>query len=110
MSETTPEYHLITLREFIVGNKILATSSSIRARVNCSRASVKLHLSCTIVALGRASRMAATMSGRLFLVSESDPQHLLGAGVVFAEVVVGVLVFPFHLEELTVEVVASLAS
>ena len=55
MSETTPEDHLIILRKLITGNKTLAISSSIRARVNglrvqvnCSRASVKLHLSCTI--------------------------------------------------------------
>ena len=55
MSEKTPEDHLIILREFLVGNKTLTTSSSIRARVNCSRvwvnclcASVKLHLSCTV--------------------------------------------------------------
>ena len=55
MSETTPEDHLIILCEFPAGNKAHATSSSIRAqvnysrvRVNCSRVSVKLHLSCTI--------------------------------------------------------------
>ena len=52
--------------------------------------------------------MAATMSRRSFLVSESVPQHLLGAGVVFAEIVVGVFLFPSCLEELTVEVVAGL--
>ena len=49
--------------------------------------------------------MAATMSGRSFLVSESVPQHLLGAGMVFAEIVVGVFSF---LYALTVEVVAGL--
>ena len=50
MSETTPEDHLIILRDFLVGNKTLATSSSIQTRVNCSRvqvnclrASVRLH-------------------------------------------------------------------
>ena len=55
MSETTPKDHTIILREFLVGNKAHATSSSIRAqvncsrvRVNCSRASVKLHLNCTV--------------------------------------------------------------
>ena len=55
MSETTPEDHLIILHEFFVGDKTLATSSSIRAlvncsrvRVNCSHTSVKLHLSCTV--------------------------------------------------------------
>ena len=52
--------------------------------------------------------MAATMSGRSFLVSESVPQHLLGAGVVFAEIVVCFFLFPLCLEELTVEVVAGL--
>ena len=51
MSETTPKDHLIILREFLVGNKARATSSSIRARVNCSQASVKLHLSCTVCQL-----------------------------------------------------------
>ena len=55
MSETTPEDHLIILRELLAGNKTLATSSSIQAQVNgsrvqvnCTLASVKLHLSCTI--------------------------------------------------------------
>ena len=55
MSETSPKDHLIILRELLADNKTLATSSSIRARVNgsrvrvnCSRVSVKLHLSCTI--------------------------------------------------------------
>ena len=47
------------------------------------------------------------MSGRSFLVSESDPRCLLGAGVVFAEVVLGVL-FPFRLDEFTVDVAAGL--
>ena len=55
------------------------------------------------VALGRVLRMAATMSGRSFLVSESDPWRLLGAGVVFAKVVLSVLLFPFRLDEFTVE-------
>ena len=56
MSETTPEDHLIILRELLVDNKTLAMSSSIwarvngsRARVNCLRTNVKLHLSCTVV-------------------------------------------------------------
>ena len=55
MSETTPKDHLIILREFLAGNKTLAMSSSIRARVNysrvrvnCSCTSIKLHLNCTI--------------------------------------------------------------
>ena len=55
MSETTPEDHLIILREFLAGNESHATSSSIRAQVNCSRVrvncfrvSVKLRLSCTV--------------------------------------------------------------
>ena len=55
MSEITPEDHLIILRELLTGNKTLATSSSIQARVNgsrvwvnCSHVSVKLHLSCTV--------------------------------------------------------------
>ena len=52
--------------------------------------------------------MAVTMSGRLFFVSESVPWHLSGAGVVFAEVVVGVFLFPLCLEELMVEVIAGL--
>ena len=60
------------------------------------------------VALGRASRTAATMSGRSFLVSESDPRCLLGTGMVFAEVILGILLFPFCLDEFTVEVVVGL--
>ena len=60
------------------------------------------------VALGRASRTAATMSGRSLLVSESDPRHLLGAGVVFATVVLGVLLLPFRIDEFTVDVAAGL--
>ena len=44
----------------------------------------------------------------IVFVSESVSQHLLGAGVVFAEIVVGVLLFPLCLEELTVEVIAGL--
>ena len=48
MSETTPEDHLIILCEFFVGNKAHTTSSSIRVQVNCSKASVKLHLSYTV--------------------------------------------------------------
>ena len=32
MSETTPKYHVIILREFLVGNKTLVTSTSLRAR------------------------------------------------------------------------------
>ena len=55
ISETTPEDHVIILCELLAGNKTLATSSSIWARVNgsrvqinCSRVNVKLHLSCTI--------------------------------------------------------------
>ena len=55
MSETIPEDHLIILRELLAGNKTLITSNSIQARVNgsrvqvnCSRTSVKLHLSCTV--------------------------------------------------------------
>ena len=51
MSETTPKGYLIILREFLTGNKAHATSSSIQARVNYSRASVKLHLSCTVYIL-----------------------------------------------------------
>ena len=56
MSETTPEDYLIILCEFLVDNKVHVTSSSIRVQgncpkvwVNCMRASVKLHLSCTVV-------------------------------------------------------------
>ena len=55
MSETTPEDHLIILRELVAGNKTLVTSNCIQARVNgsrvqvnCSCTSVKLHLSCTV--------------------------------------------------------------
>ena len=48
------------------------------------------------------------MSGRSFLVSESDPRRLLDAAVVFAEVVLGVLLFPFRLDEFAVEVAAGL--
>ena len=58
ISETTPKDHLIILREFLMGNKTLAMSSSIRAQLNCSRvrvnysrASVKLHLSCTVLSI-----------------------------------------------------------
>ena len=56
MSETTPEDYLIILCEFLVDNKVHAMSSSIQVQVNCSkvrvnclRASVKLHLSCTVI-------------------------------------------------------------
>ena len=52
--------------------------------------------------------MATSMSWRSFLVSESVPWHLLGAGVVFAKVVVGVFLFPLGLEELTADIVAGL--
>ena len=48
------------------------------------------------------------MSWRSFLISESDPQRLLGAGMVFTEVVFGVLLFSFRLDEFTVEVAAGL--
>ena len=53
--KTTPEDQLIILSEFLMGNEAHTMSSSIqvqmnflRVQVNCSRASVKLHLSCTI--------------------------------------------------------------
>ena len=60
-----------------------------------------------VVALGKALRRAAMMSGRLSLISESVPRYLLGTGVVvFARVVLGVFLFPFRIEELAVEVVA----
>ena len=49
MSETTPGDHIINLCEFLVGKKALAMSNSIRVWVNCSWASVELHLSCTVV-------------------------------------------------------------
>ena len=69
MSETTPEDHLIILREFLAGNKILAMSSSIRAQVNgsrvqvnCSCTSVKLHLSCTVLGSECINRLAKTIS------------------------------------------------
>ena len=52
--------------------------------------------------------MAATMSGRLFLISKSVPQNLLGAGMAFAEVVVGIFIFPLCLEEMRTEVIAGL--
>ena len=52
--------------------------------------------------------MASPMSWRSFLVSESVLQHLLGAGMVFSKVVVGVFLFPLGLEELTVEIHAGL--
>ena len=58
-----------------------------------------------LVVLRRTSRTAATMSGRSSLVSESVPRHLLGAGMVFARVVLGIFLFPFCLKELAVEVV-----
>ena len=48
------------------------------------------------------------MSGRLFLVSKSVLQHLLGVDIEFAKVVVGVFLFPFCPEELTIEVIAGL--
>ena len=47
------------------------------------------------------------MSRRSFLVSESDPRRLLGAGVV-AAVVLGVLLLPFRIDEFAVEVAAGL--
>ena len=48
------------------------------------------------------------MSGRSLLISKSDPQRLLGAGVVFAAVVLGVLLLPFRIDEFAVEVAAGL--
>ena len=67
MSLTTPEDLLIILRKFLGGNKVHATSSSIQARVNClrvrvncSRASVKLHLSCTVVSYYYDAKMYNT--------------------------------------------------
>ena len=45
---------------------------------------------------GRASRTAATMSGRLFLVNESVSRRLLEAGLVDVDVVEGVFLFPFR--------------
>ena len=42
MSETTPKDHLIILHEFLAGNKILATSSSTRARINLLESVSKL--------------------------------------------------------------------
>ena len=48
------------------------------------------------------------MSVRSFLVSKSDPRRLLGAGVVFAALVLGVLLLPFRIDEFAVEVAAGL--
>ena len=56
VSETTPEDHVIFLHDFLTGNKAHATialkkeqlrANYSRMQVNCLRASVKLHLSCT---------------------------------------------------------------
>ena len=48
MSETAPKDHGIILCELLMGNKAHTMSSSIQVQVNCSQASVKLHLSCTM--------------------------------------------------------------
>ena len=70
MSETTPKDHLIILCEFLAGNKTLATSSSIRARVNCSSTSVKLYLSCTIHSSTFEERISRTP--QLYITSHSN--------------------------------------
>ena len=54
----------------------------------------------------RASRMAATMSGRLFLVNETVLRCLLKAGLLDVDVVEGVFLFPFHLEIVDVDATA----
>ena len=58
VSETNPQDHQIILCEFLMGNKANASSSFVwvqikcsKGWVNCSRASVKLQLSCTIFAI-----------------------------------------------------------
>ena len=56
------------------------------------------------VALGRASRTAATMSGRSFLFSESVLRHLLEAGLEDDDAVEGVFLFPLRLEVVDVDV------
>ena len=43
MSETTPEDHLIILREFLAGNKILATSSSSKWLESASKLLMREH-------------------------------------------------------------------
>ena len=54
----------------------------------------------------RTSRMATTMSGRLFLVNETVLRRLLKAGLVDVDVVEGVFLFPFRLEVVDVDATA----
>ena len=50
--------------------------------------------------------MAATMSGRLFLINETVLRRLLKAGLVDVDVVEGVFLFPFHFEVVDVDATA----
>ena len=76
MPETTPKDHLIILCEFLVGNKAHAMSSSIRAWVNCSWVSVKLHLSCTVNAL----HIAEPSDNKVIIDIQSYTDTLANAG------------------------------
>ena len=58
------------------------------------------------VALGRASRTAATMSGISFLVSESIPRCLFEAGLEDDDAVDGIFLFLFCLVVVDVDVTA----
>ena len=57
-----------------------------------------------VVAFGRASRTAATVSGISFLVSESIPRCLFEAGLEDDNAVDGIFLFPFRLVVADVDV------
>ena len=59
-----------------------------------------------MVAFGRVSRTAVAMSGRSFLVNKSVPRCILEARLEDSDAVKGVFLFPFHLEDMDVDVTA----
>ena len=61
-----------------------------------------------VVAFGSASRTAVTMLGISFLVSESVPRRLFGAGLEDDDTVDGVFLFPFRLVVAGVDVTAGI--
>ena len=65
-----------------------------------------LQVDVVVVVLGKTSRMVAIMSGKLSFINESVLRRLIDTGMVFARVVLGIFLFPFHLEELVVEIIA----
>ena len=96
----------ITLLTYLLMSQFLFGYDGLAWRVSSRLGGEAAAAASVLVVLRRASRTAATMSGRSPLVSESVPQHLLGGGMVFARIVLGIFLFPFCLEELAVEVVA----